>query len=366
MSSYRDRSKSPRRSDSWSKQWKHDDHWEAQEWQTQTQWEKEQRWHRSSSHSWESPPTPPKAVLPIALTPRTSFPRRSPTKESWVQEELFNPEVFPREFKADNLYLDSNLKLGLPLPRQVLPTEWSMRKSISNTCIQDVKLVNILYGGWNNWCLRHLAMGRSSFFVMAKSFDKSCLLYSINAALKDTSIDTLAERWNSEQRHPLPHNSDAERKDLLQKYGEFIGQSIMKGMGDSSLFERVQELEKELAQQKQLLANSVKKGSNSGACGKFACSNCSVLHNLVLANVTAKDITAWINKHLTKTQAKTIPKMINELKDLIAKNVAEVVAQQEAVRLALVDYGMPVTMAGKIDKEPALKLLAALHIKESD
>ena len=86
--------------------------------------------------------------------------------------------------------------------------------------------------------------GLASLCVMAKAFDKSCLLFAINSALKEVPLDPVAEKWNSEQRVPMPCVTDADRKDILNKFGEYVGQAIAQGFSDAKVFERVQELEK--------------------------------------------------------------------------------------------------------------------------
>ena len=57
---------------------------------------------------------------------------------------------------------------------------------------------------------------------------------------------------------------------------------------------------------------------------------------------------------------------ITELKEKAQVNIPEEVARIQALRLALIDYGLPVALAAKIDKEAAYKLTAALHVKERD
>ena len=41
-------------------------------------------------------------------------------------------------------------------------------------------------------------------------------------------------------------------------------------------------------------------------------------------------------------------------------------ARVEALRFTLIDYGLPVSMAAKINKEEAYKMIATLHLRTQD
>ena len=87
---------------------------------------------------------------------------------------------------------------------------------------------------------------------------------------------------------------------------------------------------------------------------------------MVLSDVKKKEVESWVQKHLTKTQAKTVTKVIAEVKELAQTNVPEEPARMEALRKALIDHGLPVVLAARVDKEMAYKILAALHVKSTD
>ena len=114
------------------------------------------------------------------------------------------------------------------------------------------------------------------------------------------------------------------------------------------------------------MAQSGKKGTNTHGLDKFACKGAKMLQKLVITNVTMKEINAWIAKNLTKGQAKAIMKTVAEVKEKAQTNIPEDAARMEALRLTLIEHGMPVVLAAKIDKESAYKLIAALHVKDRD
>ena len=265
------------------------------------------------------------------------------------------------------MYIDKSLVFGLALPRQIIATDWTQKKGIAGQDVQEVRLVDVIYGGLSNWVLRHLGMGKATYFILAKAYDKSTVLYALNTALRDASMKALAMKWNESLAKPGPFSTEVEKRELLTKYGEHAAKMMMDGAQDSNLYERVQELEKDNVDLKLKLAETGKKGSNAYGLGKFSRrGSVQFLQSNCPAVASAKEVGAWISKQLSKTQSKGIPKAMSELKETAQTNVPEEAARVEALKLALIDHGMPVAIAAKMDKDLCYKMLAALHLRERD
>ena len=71
-------------------------------------------------------------------------------------------------------------------------------------------------------------------------------------------------------------------------------------------------------------------------------------------------------KILGRTKHKDIPKTMSAIKALAQETIPNETARFEALRIALVDYGLPITLAAKTDKDQAYKMMAALHIRIQD
>lgn len=349
------------------------------QWNQDEPWRKEDQWTRASSSSWEIashqgaswssvqafPPAPP--VLPV-LPAFPAFPRRSPpSKDSWAKEGDQSSTQVPESFQSDVMYIDKSLVFGLPLPRQIIATDWTQKKGIAGQEVQEVRLVDVIYGGLSNWVLRHLGMGKATYFVLAKTYDKSTVLYALNAALRDASMEVLAMKWNESMTKPLPVTTEVEKKELLSKYGEHVAKMMSDGAQDSNLYERVQELERDNVELKMKLAETGKKGSNVHGLGKFSRKgSVQFLQSNCPAVASAKEVGTWISKQLSKTQSKNIPKALSELKEVAQNNIPEEAARVEALKLGLIDHGMPVAVAAKMDKDLCYKMIVALHLRERD
>ena len=149
-------------------------------------------------------------------------------------------------------------------------------------------------------------MGRPTYFVMTKAFDKSCLLYSINAFLRDENMDAIAIRWNDKQVPPAATDSVEDKKNLLNKFGEFIGKAIIDGsmIADSNLFQRIQQLEKELVDAKSNAAADPAAPRQS-TFGKYARQKpTKFLATDAPESNIAKKISEWCDKFLSALHPK--------------------------------------------------------------
>ena len=274
----------------------------------------------------------------------------------------------PSDFVQDDSHLDSRLDRGLPLLKNVAHTETTVARNIAGMAIESIPLINVIYEGYKNWCLRHLVLGRPTFFVMCKTFDKSCLLYSILTGLRDEGMQQVAETWNNKQSTPMPVIKEDDRRKVLTKYGEFVAKCIIDGTlnQDKALFEKVQELEKALADAKHRLNTDARTSTTASSVGKYAREKqTKLLHNDCPTTAVVKDVNAWADKFLGAGKKK-LTQTISELKAYTAEQIPQEQARHEVILVALIDHGMPIKYAGKIDKDMACKILAAVHLKESE
>ena len=358
--SERYRSRSPSR---WSEKSSASNSWDAQWWEGAAQ---SSAWNagKGQQQQFHPPPRMSPPSLPFA-TPRKSY---ATSLESWIQPS-YNHTVVPQEFVQDANHYDTRLDRGMPLMKHVQHTENTVARDIAGMPVEKIPLINVIYEGYGNWCLRHLAMGRPTYFIMAKTFDKSCLLYSINSGLRDENMDKIAQDWNNKQALILPINTNEDKRQVVTKFGEAVASHIIEGSmnQDKNLFARVQELEQELIKSRQALAETQGGGTGIGPLAKYSRSKpAKVLQNDAPANSNAKEVGAWIEKNLTAAKKKKLAKAIEGLKEHAQAQIPQEPARLEILLLALIDHGMPVKMAAKFDKDQAYRMIAALHIKESD
>ena len=165
----------------------------------------------------------------------------------------------------------------------------------------------------------------------------------------------------------LPCATETDRRDLLSKFGEQIGKYIIEGFADSKAYARVQELEKEIVELKAKAALPGRRGTDVVGLGQFARQgNSRLLETDCPVSFQNKTVAAWVTKALSKLQAKGLAKAITDLKEVATSNLPDEVARLEALRLALIQYGMPVCSASKADKEILYKMVAAMHLYEKD
>ena len=177
-------------------------------------------------------------------------------------------------------------------------------------------------------------------------------------------MDKLAQDWNNKQALILPIISNEDKRQVVTKFGEAIANHIIDGSmnQDKNLFGRIQELEQELVKSRQALADTQGGGTGIGPLAKFS----RIKQNDAPANSNAKEVGAWIEKNLTAAKKKKLLKTIEALKEHAQAQIPQDLARLEILLLALIDHGMPVKMAAKFDKDQAYRMIAALHIKESD
>ena len=70
------------------------------------------------------------------------------------------PPILPENWNDSGDYFDMNTVYGLTFPRLVSDTPHSRQLGYDRRAIEDIRLVEVINMGMNNWMLRHLAHGR--------------------------------------------------------------------------------------------------------------------------------------------------------------------------------------------------------------
>ena len=368
------RERSPRRwnnsntssSSSWNQNEEYKTHTDNHNPQDWNDWEPNP-WYANEAHksSWK-PEQDKGPVLPVAM--QTMTPKKNAySLDSWISPVYHHSQV-PSDFVPDDQHLDSRLDRGLPLLKCVAHTETTVARNIAGMSIESIPLINVIYEGYKNWCLRHLVLGRPTFFVMCKTFDKSCLLYSILTGLRDEGMQQVAETWNNKQAAPMPAIKEEDRRKVLNKYGEFVAKCIIEGSlnQDKALFDRVQELEKSLTEAKHRINTDARASTAASVMGKYARSKPDkLLHTDCPTSSAIKDVNAWAEKYVGTGKKKKLTQTVTELKTHAEEQIPQEQARQETILMTLIDHGMPIKYAGKLDKDMAYKILAAVHMKET-
>ena len=192
-------------------------------------------------------------------------------------------------------------------------------------------------------------------------------MYQLNFTFKDSSIEALALKWNSASSVPLPHELDDQKKELMNKYADFIATNMQLGSNDTQLFSRVAALESELADANMKVLQAGKEGTNSIGFGKYARGTGEqFLQNDCPPAVTPKEVQSWTLKLLGRVKSKDMSKIMSSIKAMAEETIPNEMARVAALKLSLIEYGMPVSLAAKIDKEQACKMMAALHTRNQD
>ena len=283
----------------------------------------------------------------------------------------------PEKFHTTAEYWDERIQFDLPLPKAVFCTEWSTNAEIAGLPITSIPLYNVLFKGLSNWCLRHLGAGKACYMIMTRSYQQSILLYSLSKAMRTMDVEKLAKQWNSSLPNPVV---DQDERKLLENYGVHIA-NIMQKPADKALFERIQELENEVAQQKAAALLPTKSTVLTMLGGTMQPNQHDVpqppvptpavtfqkfergtkskhLGTDAPSSTATKDINAWTKRVLTPIQHKKIAAVIAEIKETL-KDKEE---HTELVLRAVVEWGMPIALAGNVGNEGAIKILAVVSM----
>ena len=332
--------------------------WKDPSWQTQTwnpQAPAQQGWNQCSKQE---------------PAPATNWSTSDWQEASWEQPAPWEGSAkdsrctFPSSFKQDAQHLDAGSEKQLPLFRRVQPTDHAVSKGIANTNILELPLWKCLYKGIENWCLRYVAAGKPTFFILTKSYAVSTFLYMLTKVLKETDIEACAATWNKTLATPEPTATDTQRTELIKKFAEYIGDTITKSVSnDDKLYQRINSLEKQLVDKAS--KNALISGAGPHLLGKFGFVTSENSHKHLAIDCPAsrqpKEVQAFAIKHLKKAALPKVSSTSDEIK-LIVKAIGDKDTELDTIRFSLAEWGMPMALAGNFDYEQGIKVIAIVHL----
>ena len=112
-------------------------------------------------------------------------------------EQIFFLEGLPPDFKATKTHLDSREVFGKSLLRRVAPTAWSTNYGLAGKEVSTIRLVDLLWRGWQNFHIRALLRGQYLSVVVARKVSESVFASSLLSQLRDRKweLDELASEY---------------------------------------------------------------------------------------------------------------------------------------------------------------------------
>ena len=290
----------------------------------------------------------------------TRSPRSSPIRSSPIRSldpDILQKGDLPSGWESDDFYLDKTKSKDLPLPRCITNSEWAQSKGIAGMPVHKVPLLSVLYKGIDNWTLRHLASGRLTYFVLAKSFALSQLLYNIGKNAKDIDLEVTMQAWARAQG--LECTSKEDKKIATEKFAaHFVSLFRDKPISDPDLMKKITQLETELSEAKKEDRNKVHK--KDGPIGDFAWSTgtTKVLSIEAPSSLSNKEVLAWSSRQIGKKDVKAFDTKLTKIKALFQTFDDD--TREETAKVALIEWGLPVGLACKCGLDQALRILATL------
>lgn len=93
------------------------------------------------------------------------------------------------KWRPDRQHYDTNLLYGLTLPRTVVDTPHSRALGTANMPIHQVRLHQVVFGGASNWLMRHVAHGKYVAIEMFRSHKEAMVFSKLSKLLKESSVD---------------------------------------------------------------------------------------------------------------------------------------------------------------------------------
>ena len=131
-------------------------------------------------------------------------PEKSSTSSGWRQEsaswDYSSPtggahvDGLPPDFKTSKTHLDSREVFGKTLLRRVAATSWSTKYNLAGKEVAELRLVDLLWRGWQNFHIRALSHGQYLSVVVALKVSESVFASAVLSQLRERKweIDELA------------------------------------------------------------------------------------------------------------------------------------------------------------------------------
>ena len=303
----------------------------------------------------------------------------------------------PQTFNPTDQYHDSNLLSGLPLPRTIAATAWTRQHNFAGMPLQDIKLLLVVYKGWENWQLRSFANGYFVNAILTRSMKETVFMNELLHQIRQSKIDldATARKYADSKKIAIDLSSnDGKAKalrllipplvDTLQPYIETFGSTYdldtiqKKEEENAELRAQIAALEQQsktptssTSQRRQKVALPVHSDDTAPDADKthdgpddasdliqklFTRAKSDFLAQNPPPAHTPSKITAWINAFkLTAPQRKSLTTFITKTGELF-KSIPP--PQFELLRQKCVGWGLPVSTAAHLSKVDLLRVAA--------
>ena len=199
----------------------------------------------------------------------------TPTKSNVHREpgrDFSSPTGFPvihglpDDFKSTKTHLDSREVYGKTMLRRIAPTSWSTKYQLAGKEMDSIRLVDLLWRGWNNYHLRALSHGQYVSLVVARKVNERVFSSSILTHLRENKwdIDELSTQFARLHPEACPNassNSDEHKAIKAQALAKFLVQQLQQFVVSSnsqpSDLQKIAQLEEQLQMEK---AKNAKRG----------------------------------------------------------------------------------------------------------
>ena len=349
-------------------------------------------------------------------TPSTwQTPKKDSSENQWQQEstswDYSSPtggahvDGLPPDFKTSKTHLDSREVFGKTMLRRIASTAWSSKYNLAGKEVSEVRLVDLLWRGWNNFHLRALSHGQYLSVVVARKISESVLASAVLTQLREHKweVDELAAEYVRRNPSVLPKGASMSADEVKAAKVQALAKYMIDSVRDfhvvptdsedaqtmQSQAQRIADLEAQLSQE---LAKSARASDPSSMAdppakrmrlsGKTslpvvdpstksstqlaeeAMNPSQSISNMVLRDVPLAGVTrANVSKWLKTVKAKVGPEKSQSIDQAISSAQQANTRLDEATFQLLRDKcaqaGLPVQWAGKIKEPEIIQVLVA-------
>lgn len=321
--------------------------------------------------------------------------RTPPSRDRYVAQDRSYLET-NEKWNPSSSHFDTNQVYGLSFPRQVESTQWSRKFKVAGFAIADIKLVQMMTNGLQNWGLRLLANGRYVTFELFRNRTEAMLASAISKELyqQKDQIDL-----NKVLAHFAPNGTDPndwnQRQDLINQLAKKIVGDFKQYMPVDQQQLMMDELERLKAENARL--NQLHSGTSGGnptpLAKAFAASpkdpkdpkdpndagsplptvpdefdpleqyrrpkkSRAVFGYLSPDDGSKTKINQWIKKNVPKSDQATVETLASELQKEI-QDMSE--GDRPNLEAVLADWGLSSQVLSKMSMDSQFRLLAAVQ-----
>ena len=316
--------------------------------------------------------------------------RRSRSRPSFRRSPLQDQE--DPSWQSSSTHFDTQLVYGLNLPRTVESTQWSRKAQIAGAPVEQVKLVDVMYGGLQNWGLRIIANGRFSALEVFRSRQEAMVASSLFKEIYNQKDDVDLTKV---LKHFAPANSNLDDFTVKQQAVKSLCANIVDHLKQYMPVDQnqqmLQELEKLRQENQALKANQgtpppastipamfqPSTGANASQPSqpnaippsqafldqyRKPASAPAILGTSPPESHTKGKIDAWIKRHVPKEEQPKIEAMVEGIRDAHSKIPP---GDRPSFEPLLSEWGLTSTVLSKCNLEAQIKLLASVQLAKN-